>query len=290
MGVWEEQLPVLGMVSLEFVYAIMIVLNKQALSQGLSSRILIFYRQSCATLVTFPMAFLLRKESSNARMDVRLFLMIFMSSFIGVTLFENLYIEGLRLASSSVTSAMFNLVPALTFLLATILGLEQMKLNRLSDIAKMFGTILCAGGAIAITFLKGQKLFMDNAQALQDTHSWLLGCVLLFGGVSCLSSWLILQVPITKRYPNYLSLSAWTCLFSMLQTGVIAFFMERDPQAWVLSSGLEIAACLFSGVVVTGAKYCIQCWCIARKGPLFVATFSPLKYCLHHLLRLNNIP
>jgi len=32
----------------------------------------------------------------------------------------------------------------------------------------------------------------------------------------------------------------------MLQTGLIAFFMERDPQAWVLSSGLEVGASLFT--------------------------------------------
>ncbi|KAJ8438802.1 hypothetical protein Cgig2_023836 [Carnegiea gigantea] len=234
------------MVSLEFVYAMMTLLNKQALSQGLSSRILVFYRQSCATLVTFPIAYLSRKESNNARMDFRLFLMIFFSSFIGVTLFENLYIEGLHLASSSVTSAMFNLVPGLTFLMATILGFEQMKVKRLSNIAKMVGTTFCMGGAIAITFLKGQKLFTNSGQALLGTHNWLLGCLFLFAGVSCLSSWLILQVPITKRYPSYLFLSAWTCLFSMLQTGLIALFMERDPQAWVLSSGLRVGACLFS--------------------------------------------
>ncbi|KAJ8438803.1 hypothetical protein Cgig2_023837 [Carnegiea gigantea] len=196
-------------------------------------------------------------------MDFRLFLMIFFSSFIGVTLFENLYIEGLDLASSSVTSAMFNLVPALTFLMATILGFEQMKVKRLSNIAKMVGTTFCMGGAIAITFLKGQKLFTNSGQALLGTHNWLLGCLFLFAGVSCLSSWLILQVPITKRYPSYLFLSAWTCLFSMLQTGLIALFMERDPQAW--------------GIFGTGAKYFIQCWCISRKGPLFVATFSPLS-------------
>ena len=60
MGVWEEQLPVISMVSLEFVHAMMTLLNKQALSQGLSSRVLVFYGQSCATLVTFPIAYLSR--------------------------------------------------------------------------------------------------------------------------------------------------------------------------------------------------------------------------------------
>uniref|UniRef100_A0A7C9F7U9 WAT1-related protein n=1 Tax=Opuntia streptacantha TaxID=393608 RepID=A0A7C9F7U9_OPUST len=262
MGAWEEYyLPVIGMVSLEFIYATMVIMNRVALVKGLSPRIFVFYRQACATLFTSPIAYLSRKETSNAGMDFRLFLLIFVTSFVGVALFQNLYNEGLYLASSSVTSAMFNLVPAVTFLMAAVLGLEQVNVKRSSNVAKMLGTTLCVGGAIAMTLLRGQKLL--NTQVLSVTHNWLVGCLLLLASVFCWSSWLILQVPITKRYPDCLSLSAWTCFFSTIQTGIMALVVEPDPKAWVLSSALEVAACLFSGIFGSGAQYFIQCWCIS---------------------------
>ncbi|KAJ8438804.1 hypothetical protein Cgig2_023838 [Carnegiea gigantea] len=148
MGVWEDcYLPVIGMVSLEFIYATMILMNRVALVKGLSPRIFVFYRQACATLFTSPIACLSREETNDARMDFRLFLLIFITSFVGIALFQNLYIEGLYLASSSVTSAMFNLVPAVTFLMAATLGLEQVNVKRLSNVAKMLGTTFCVGGS-----------------------------------------------------------------------------------------------------------------------------------------------
>lgn len=31
-----------------------------------------------------------------------------------------------------------------------------------------------------------------------------------------------------------------------LQSGTIAFFLERNPEAWILHSSLELASCLYA--------------------------------------------
>ncbi|KAJ8438808.1 hypothetical protein Cgig2_023842 [Carnegiea gigantea] len=124
MGIWEEEYsPIAGMVSLEFIYAIANNWSKQALLGGLPASVFVFYKQVCATLVTFPIAYFLRDKSSNARMERRTFMLLLITTFIGGPLFQNLNAEGLYLASASVASAMYNLVPPVTFLMAAILGL-----------------------------------------------------------------------------------------------------------------------------------------------------------------------
>ena len=64
MGIWEEQYSLIAaMVSLQFIYAIENNWSKQALLGGLPASVFVFYKQVCATLVTFPIAYFLR--SSN---------------------------------------------------------------------------------------------------------------------------------------------------------------------------------------------------------------------------------
>ena len=78
-----------------------------------------------------------------------------------------------------------------------------MNVKKLSSTAKILGTILCAGGATVVTFLRGQKLLNDQHQLpptyslptqLLGRQSWLIGCLLLLASVCCGSLYLILQV------------------------------------------------------------------------------------------------
>ncbi|XP_074273678.1 WAT1-related protein At4g30420-like [Silene latifolia] len=283
MGGMTEKAPAIAMVSLQGVYAAMTLLNRAALVQGMNPRVFIFYRQAIGTIVISPIAYLMRDKSSKSCMGLKSFLLIFITAFIGVALNQTVYFEGLFLAPSSIASAMANLVPAITFLIAATMGLEQVNIKKVSSIAKIGGTVLCVGGAVSMALIRGPKLL--NVQ-LPPAHSLLLhsldhdtlfmGCVFLFASSCCWSLWLILQVPVTASYPNHLSLSAWMCFLSMLQSGFIAFYFERDPSAWDLSSSLQLTCCFFSGIIGSGVQFFVQSWCISRRGPLFSAMFNPL--------------
>ncbi|XP_074273671.1 WAT1-related protein At4g30420-like [Silene latifolia] len=287
MGWWEDQLPAIAMVSMQLLVAVMALMNRAALLEGMSPKVFIFYRQAIATLVISPFAFCPRRKSNGrvSTMTTKSFVLIFITSFIGVVLYQNMYFQGLFLASSSMASATSNLTPAVTFLIAALLRLEQVNMKAMTSIAKIVGTIICVGGAISMALFKGPKILNtqlppSNSLVLSSFGgdiNWLIGCLWLFGSSSCWSLWLIMQVAVTACYPDHLSLSAWTCLMSTFQAGIIAFILEKDPNAWNFSSSaLQLGCCFFSGVFGSAVQFFVQSWCISRRGPLYSAMFNPL--------------
>ncbi|XP_074276340.1 WAT1-related protein At4g30420-like [Silene latifolia] len=287
MGSVGDHLPLISMVSMQILYAIMALLNRAALLKGMSPTVFIFYRQAIATLVISPVAYFTRKgQDSRSRMGIKSFLWIFITAFIGVVLNQTMYFEGLYLASSSIASATYNLIPALTFLIAACLGMEKLNGKLVSSIAKVVGAILGVGGAICMALLRGPKLLnsqlsVSNSMLLpligdDESNTWLLGCLCLFASSCCWSSWLILQVPVTAVYPDHLSLSAWMCFFSTLQAGFIGLVLEPDSVAWNLNSTLELTCIFVSGVFGSGVQFFVQSWCISRRGPFYAAMFTPL--------------
>ncbi|KAF8033816.1 hypothetical protein BT93_C0164 [Corymbia citriodora subsp. variegata] len=199
-----------------------------------------------------------------------------------VAINQNIYYEGIYLASSSIASATNNLIPATTFLMASAIGMEKINGRSLRNFAKILGTTVCVGGAIVMALLRGPKIlnaeFHLRARSIfaSEADSWLLGCLFLLGSACCWSIWLILQVPMSASHPDHLSLSAWMCFMSTIQCGVITLFLERDREAWKIHSKLGIAAILYSGIVGSGISFFVQSWCISQRGPMFSSTFVPL--------------
>ncbi|XVF34316.1 hypothetical protein REPUB_Repub18cG0049200 [Reevesia pubescens] len=251
MGGWEDYKPALTMVGLQFGYAGVALVTRAAMLQGMSPRVLVVYRQAVATLSVAPIAYLSRRKSGGSSMGLRSFCLIFLASLVGVTINQNFYYEGLYLATSSMASAMGNLVPAFTFVMASIVGLEKVNIRSLRSIAKIAGTVICVTGAIFMALLRGPKLL--NAQILpanslfesEDEH-WLLGCLFLFGSSACWSLWLILQVPASASYPDHVSFSAWLCFFGTLQSAAVTLFLEPNLEAWTLHSSFELVCCVFA--------------------------------------------
>ncbi|CAH2049720.1 unnamed protein product, partial [Thlaspi arvense] len=237
MGGFDDYKPAMGMIAVQLTYAGVALLTRAALLQGMSPRIFVFYRQCIATLVIAPIAYFTRKD---VYLGLRGFCLIFLASLVGVTINQNVYFEGIHLTSSSMGGAMFNLIPAVTFVMASILG------N-----AKIIGTIICVVGAVSMVLLRGSKLLnselLSRVSLLSSvSKNWLLGSLFLFGSSCCWAVWLIIQVPVLASHPNHVSLSAWMCFMAALQAGLIALFMESDQEAWKLHSYLELAACSFA--------------------------------------------
>ncbi|KAK6115794.1 hypothetical protein DH2020_008063 [Rehmannia glutinosa] len=156
-------------------------------------------------------------------------------------------------------------------------------------------TFLC-GGASVITLYKGPTIYspappletaaaaaMPAAPALlyqlgdAKGKSWTLGCIFLIGHCLSWSGWLVLQAPVLKKYPARLSFTSYQCFFGVIQFLVIAAFMERDPQAWLVHSGAELFSVFYAGVVASGIAFAVQIWCIDRGGPVFVAVYQPVQ-------------
>ncbi|KAL2464394.1 WAT1-related protein [Forsythia ovata] len=272
----EDYKPTIVMLALQFIYAGVTLFTRAALVHEMSSRVFVVYRQSIAFLLVAPIAYFTRRKT-RCCIGWKSFWWIFLASLIGVTINQNIYFQGLYLASSSVASALGNLIPAITFLLAYIIGLEKLHIRSIRSMAKIIGTIICITGAIAMALLKGPKLLNKEFLPImsQGGENWLLGCLFLFGSACCWSLWLILQVPVSASYPDHLSLTAWMCLFAALQSASVALFLEPDMKVWRLNSYLQLLSCLYAGVA-SAVTFFAQAWCIAQRGPLFSAMFNPL--------------
>ncbi|KAF8389301.1 hypothetical protein HHK36_025994 [Tetracentron sinense] len=200
-----------------------------------------------------------------------------------ITVGQNMYIQGLYLTTSSIASAMNNLVPAITFLMAAFARLEKIDIS-FRSIAKIIGTVVCVIGAASIALLKGPKLLNSEIRAPKPNmilHSgmenWIMGCLLLFGSTCCSSLWFIMQVPIVASYPKQLSLSAWICFLSTVQSAIVTLFLEQDPKTWNFHSPLELWSCLYAGILGSSVSFFVNAWCISQRGPLFCAMFNPLN-------------
>nr|TKS05851.1 hypothetical protein D5086_0000129000 [Populus alba] len=274
MGAFDDSKPTLAMLGLQFSYAIVSLITRAALIQGMSPRVFVVYRQAIATLIIVPVSYFSRRKSVGTSLGLRSFSLVFSASLIGVTINQNVFAEGLYLASSSMASAMGNLVPAITFVMAVALGLEKIKIGSFRSIAKIVGTGTCVSGAISMALLRGPKL-LNKTIFGSGGEDWLLGCLFIFVSTCCWSIWLILQVPISASCPDHLYSSAWMCFLASLQSSMIALFAEKDLTSWKLITHLEIASCLYAGIGLA-VSFFVQAWVISQRGPLFSAMFNPL--------------
>ncbi|XP_041018417.1 protein WALLS ARE THIN 1-like [Juglans microcarpa x Juglans regia] len=277
-----------AMLALQFGYAGFHVVSRAALNMGVSKLVFPVYRNIIALLLLLPFAYFLEKKERPA-ITLNFLVQFFLLALVGITANQGFYLLGLDNTSPTFASAIQNSVPAITFLMAALLRIEKVRLDRKDGIAKVLGTIFCVTGATVITLYKGPTIYSPT-QTLHSTtpafvsqlgdangKNWTLGCIYLIGHCLSWSGWLVLQAPVLKKYPARLSVTSYTCFFGLLQFVVIALIFEREAQAWVFHSGGELFTILYAGVVASGVAFAVQIWCIDRGGPVFVAVYQPVQ-------------
>ncbi|XP_010268621.1 PREDICTED: protein WALLS ARE THIN 1-like [Nelumbo nucifera] len=276
----------MAMLALQFGYAGFHVVSRAALNMGISKIVFPVYRNIIALLLLVPFAYFLEKKERPA-MTLNFMVQFFLLALVGITANQGFYLLGLDNTSPTFASAIQNSVPAITFLMAAILRIEQVRLNRKDGIAKVVGTLSCVAGASVITLYKGPTIFRPSPHLHQTPlllslgdakgKNWTLGCIYLIGHCLSWSAWLVLQAPVLKKYPARLSVTSYTCFFGVIQFLVIAAFIERNSQAWIVHSGAELFSVFYAGVVASGIAFAVQIWCIDRGGPVFVAVYQPVQ-------------
>uniref|UniRef100_A0A1J3JPZ9 WAT1-related protein n=1 Tax=Noccaea caerulescens TaxID=107243 RepID=A0A1J3JPZ9_NOCCA len=268
--------PVMALVMLQFATAGVALFTKAAFMEGLNPTVYVVYRQAIATLFIFPISFVSSwMKESIPSLGVRGFWWVAFTAVFGVTVTQNAYFAGIDFSSSSMACAMTNLIPAVTFIISLIVGFERIRRRSVKSLAKIIGTVVCVGGAMAMTFLRGPKLL--NALLQQDNSTWLLGCFFLVISTFAWSLWLILQVPISAHCPDHLYTSSCTCFIATIASFLVALALgNTDLPSWRLDSSLKLSCCIYSGIQLA-VSFFLQAWCISKKGPLFAALFNPLS-------------
>lgn len=276
------------MVFVQFLLAGSGITMKIGFANGLHQLVFVVYRHIISTILFCPFAFVFeRKERPCLTFPVMI--KIFVLSSLGSTIALNAFSYGLSYTSATVASALNCLTPSLTFLIAFLLRMEKVKITSCKGKAKVFGTVICIAGTLTITFWTGgpQLKALVNKPLINiynpkgpHTHvqeNWIKGATLISASKISWSLWLIFQGVIHKIYPAPLSMNIMICLFASLQSSFLAPFIAKDVNLWKLEWDAKLLAIIYGGVVVSGITYYLTLWVMSKRGPVFVAMFTPLE-------------
>ncbi|KAJ8501219.1 hypothetical protein OPV22_011771 [Ensete ventricosum] len=281
--VWRSVRPYLAMVFLQFGYAGMYVVSVVSLKQGMSHYVLVVYRNAIAAVVVGPFALWFERKG-RPKMTLPIFLKIMALALLEPVLDQNFYYMGTKYTSASFSSALYNILPAVTFVNAIILRMEKIDIEKRRSQAKIFGTAVTVMGALIMILYKGPIMefvwtrgrhHVAAAAAPSDAH-WLAGTFMLLFSCFCWSAFFILQSHTLKVYPAELSLSTLICVLGAGQGSAVALFMERGFKPWSIGFDMRLFTAIYSGVMCTGMAYYLQALVMKERGPVFVTAFSPL--------------
>lgn len=284
----DEKKSYLAIIVIQAIYTGMFILSKAALDVGMSTYVFVFYRQASATVFLVPIALFLEWKTAPA-LSWMIFFKIFMLSFFGITLSLNIYSVSLEYTSATLAAATTNTLPVITFFFAFLLRLEDVKLKRISGIAKVAGISVCVGGAATIAFYRGPYLRLLVHHHLLCTHvqhnqahtpsgkTWTKYVFLMLLSNTFWSMWLVLQGRVLKIYPSKVVCTTLQCFLSAVQSLILAIAMERDPNQWKLSWNITLLSVTYCGIVVTGVTFYLQAWVVEKKGPVFLSMTTPLS-------------
>ncbi|KAK1279320.1 WAT1-related protein [Acorus gramineus] len=290
--------PYVAMVFLQFGYAGMYIIVMVSLKRGMNHYVLVVYRNAIAAAVIAPFAFFLERKV-RPKMTLSIFLKIMALGLLEPVLDQNFYYVGSKCTSASFSAALFNILPAITFVLAIIFRMEKIKLKSPRSQAKIIGTLVTIAGALVMIMYKGPILDLFHNQGhghhdsagSPDEANWLKGTLMLLASCVCWSSFYILQAShrshTLMKYPVGLSLTTLICFMGAAQATAVALVMEREASAWTIHWDARIFAAIYSGVVCSGITYYVQGIVLKERGPVFVTAFNPL--CLFIVAILGSI-
>ncbi|CAH9081745.1 unnamed protein product [Cuscuta epithymum] len=281
----EEMKPVVMMVTVMVAYGGMSILYKVASNGGMSLRVLIAYRFIFAAAVITPLALYIERNT-RPKLTRMILVQAFFCALFGGSMNQNLFAESVVLTSPTFASAIVNLIPAFTFILAIPFGLEKVGLRTRVGQAKVAGTLLGIGGAMVLSFYKGAQLQIWStrksghvAAAPQPPHtsrSHLLGVFMSLACVLSSAISLIVQAKMSKVYDCHYSSTALITVMGSLQSVVFAFCTERGWSQWKLGWNLRLLIVLYAGVIASALAITFTMCSLRMRGPLFVSVFNPL--------------
>ncbi|KAK4788549.1 hypothetical protein SAY86_019868 [Trapa natans] len=288
---------VVQMVLVQVATAVGMLLYRMALTSGMSSSVLVAYRSIFATAFMIPVALFFERKD-RPKLTWKVTVLGFFSGFAGGAMAQNLVLESLAMTSATFASALLNLIPGTTFILAILFRLEKLRLGTMDGRAKVGGTLMGMGGAMLMAFYKGPEIHLWDTHvdllkmaATAGSHSrpshpaqdhkpggnhMALGLALAMGSCISYSLWFNVQAKMSASYPVPYSSSALMSFMGSIQSVAYALCRERHWDQWRLGLDIRLITVSFSGIVISGMCIVLYTLSLRERGPLFTSAFSPL--------------
>ncbi|XP_042006845.1 WAT1-related protein At3g28050-like [Salvia splendens] len=285
MGLAEHAAtPYLGMVLASTAQVGLIIISKSALASGMTNYTFVAYSNALAALILLPLSLLIVTSSNRPPLTFLILCGFFSLGVLGCLAQLTGY-TGISYTSAEFASAMLNLIPGFTFVLAVVFRMEVLNCRSSSFLAKTLGTVVSISGAFVVTLYKGPeilthlsspKLHYEYIGVLAAQSSWIIGGLFLAADCVVASAYIIVQASILKKYPAELIIVFFYCFFAAILSTFVSLITDRELSAWSLQPNIRLIAVLYSGVFGSAFQVSVTAWCLHKKGPLFVAMFHPL--------------
>ncbi|KAF9689888.1 hypothetical protein SADUNF_Sadunf01G0139200 [Salix dunnii] len=203
-------------------------------------------------------------------------------TFFLVTLFQSLFLKGIKLTSPAMATAMPNLAPGIIFIIAWTLRLEKVTLSCVYSKVKIGGTLLCVIGALLMSLMnstESAKKFSSNRPAADmffDVHK-IIGCLYLMAAVFVLASNVVLQATTLVDFPAPMSLCAITSLIGVVITAAVQLIQNHKLDiGWPLVRLEDLICYSVVGGAIGGVCVSFNGWAMKKRGPVLVSVFSPI--------------
>ncbi|XVF16468.1 hypothetical protein REPUB_Repub10bG0033400 [Reevesia pubescens] len=283
---YKDVLPVTAMVAVECSNVVLNILFKAASSKGLTYNIFLAYSYALATLVLLPLIIFLIRKPGLPPFKFPLISRLCLLGIVGFSCQLCVY-KGLELGSPTLSSAISNLVPAFTFILAVFFRMEKVALRSSISQAKIIGTIASISGASVVVLYKGPKILSSlqwtfSSVLLQQPlgspqSEWMIGGLLLTVGYLLSSLWYIIQSQVMKIYPEEMIVTFFYNLCLAILSVPVCLLAESNMSSWRLGPSIVAASILYAGIFALSFSSVVHTWGVRLKGPVYVAIFRPLS-------------
>lgn len=278
---WSLKLTLM-MLTIESLEMGLNTISKAAMSRGMSNFVFVVYSNACAIPFLLLCCLLFHRRKPPPPLTTSILCRIFVLGLISCSIQMFMYV-GIRYSSPTLASAMTDLVPAFTFILAIITRMENLDLRVRSSRAKSIGTIVSITGALTMTMYEGPPVAFTsltstklNGNVTLPQSNWVIGGILSAIAAFMLAVLFVFQTSIIRAYPAELMVTLICCTFVTMQSSIVSLMAETNPSAWRLRPDIELIAIVYSAVLVVGLRSVACAWVMRRKGPFFVAMFKPV--------------
>ncbi|KAK6267394.1 hypothetical protein QUC31_018231 [Theobroma cacao] len=300
---YNDVLPFTAMVALESANVGLNILFKAATLKGMSYYIFIAYSYAVGTILFLPLSFIFPSRAVLPRLKFHVVSRIFLLGLIGFSAQICAY-KGIEYSSPTMASAVSNLTPAITFILAVLSRLERVALRSSSSQAKVLGTLASISGALVVVLYKGPKVFSSprgtSSSVLLEwplespESNWVVGGILLAVAYLLFSFWYIIQVKhvyfqgtlvllenyllaqVMVIYPAEIIVAFLYNLCGTIVSTPVCLIAEPNLSSWRLRPSVAVIAVLYSGIFQTVSSL-VVIWGLHLKGPVYIVIFKPLS-------------
>ncbi|EXC31607.1 Auxin-induced protein 5NG4 [Morus notabilis] len=263
----KEIVPFAAMAAVELAAVGVNTFYKAATLEGLSYFVFVAYSYVLGTLVLLPLPFIFPR---------------FTCSICGC--------KGIEYSSPTLASAVSNITPAFTFILAIIFRMENLDLRSSVTRIKIIGTLFSLSGALVAVIYKGPIIFSSSSsfppQSLSlglqyssetSKRNRVLGGLLIASQCLLSSIWYILQTQVMKTYPDTKIVVPVYFLCASTIAVPVCLIAEPKLSAWTLKPKISLITVVLSGFF--GSSFCtlLLTWGLHLKGPLYISIFRPFS-------------